>query len=51
MDWKNRTPAGKAEYLSQQLKDIRRARTLLEHFERLTQTWLRRVEEAPKRAK
>jgi restriction endonuclease S subunit len=43
-NWRNRTPAEKAKFLSQQLEDIRRARALIERFEQLTQKWLKRVQ-------
>ena len=43
MDWNKKTPAEKVEWLSQQLEDIRRARALLDRFERVTQKWLKRV--------
>jgi len=47
-NWKTRTPAEKAKFLSQQLEDIRRARALIERFEQLTQKWLKRVQTARK---
>jgi hypothetical protein len=45
-NWRSRTPAEKAKFLSQQLEDIRRARALIERFEQLTQKWLKRVQTA-----
>ena len=47
-NWRSRTPAEKAKFLSQQLEDIRRARALIERFEQLTQKWLKRVQAATK---
>ena len=49
-NWKSRTPAEKAKFLSQQLEDIRRARALIERFERATTKWLRRVQATKKEA-
>ena len=47
-NWRSRTPAEKAKFLSQQLEDIQRAKALIERFERLTQKWLNRVQTAGK---
>ena len=44
MNWNKRTPAEKAKWLREQLAEIRRARELLDRFERVTQKWLKRIE-------
>ena len=48
MDWNKRTAAEKAQWLKVQLEDIRRARGLLDRFERVTQKWLKRLEASKK---
>ena len=46
MNWKKLSSAEKAKWLSQQMEEIQRAKTLIERFERLTKKWLGRVETA-----
>ena len=50
MDWRKGTPAEKAKWLAKQTEDIRRAKALIERFERTAQNWLERVLAAQKKA-
>ena len=50
MAWNEMTQEEKVKYLSQQLEDIKRAQALIERFERLTGTWLKRAEASRKKA-
>ncbi len=49
MDYKSMTPAEKAAYFSKQLEDIRKAKAVVEQFEKLTEGWLKRAQEAQKK--
>ena len=44
MDWQKLSLEEKSEFLVQQLQDMARARKLLDHFERWTLKWLKRVQ-------
>ena len=46
MDWQKLSLEEKSEFLVQQLQDMVRARKLLDHFERVTLKWLKRVHAA-----
>ena len=46
MDWQKLSLEEKSEFLVQQLQDMTRARKLLDHFERVTLKWLKRVHAA-----
>ena len=50
MEWNKLTLGEKAEFLSQQLEDIQRAKAVIERFEQLTQKWLKRVQATKKKA-
>ena len=50
MDWKKSTPEEKAKWLARQTEDIRRAKALIERFERVTQKWLKRVQAIKRKA-
>ncbi len=46
MDWKKQTPQEKAKWLASELEEIRKAKAVLERFEKLTERWLKRLQSA-----
>ena len=49
MNWQKRSPEEKLKWLNEQMAEIRRAQSLLERWERVTQKWARRIEAAGKK--
>ena len=44
MDWQRLSLEEKSAFLVQQLQDMTRTRKMLDHFERMTLKWLKRVQ-------
>lgn len=49
MDWHKLSRKEKAEWLSQQLEGIQRAKDLFQRFEQMTEKWLNRPQTAEKK--
>ncbi|HLF24769.1 MAG TPA: hypothetical protein VJG32_00415 [Anaerolineae bacterium] len=45
MEARKRTPEEKVKWLTQQLEEIRKAKGVMERFEKLTEKWLKKLQE------